>query len=130
LFDAFARSGFAAAPLAAAPKGTVFAAGSKLPPPLQQFNVGIGLREATERPRIMFPPDGARLELAGGEQPNPIALKITGGRAPLTVMVNGVPLAAEGGRRTLFFRPDGPGFVRLTVMDATGATDSVSVRMQ
>jgi len=45
-------------------------------------------------------------------------------------MVNGVPLAAESGRRTLFFRPDGPGFVRLTVMDATGATDSVSVRMQ
>jgi penicillin-binding protein 1C len=130
LFDAFARSGFAAAPLAAAPKGTVFAAGSKLPPPLQHFNAGIGLREAVERPRIMFPPDGARLELAGGEQPNPIALKITGGRAPLTVMVNGVPLAAEGGRRTLFFRPDGPGFVRLTVMDATGATDSVSVRMQ
>ena len=68
----------------------------------------------------MFPPDGARLELAGGDQPNPVALKIAGGRAPLTVMVNGVPLAAESGRRTLFFRPDGPGFVRLTVMDATG----------
>jgi penicillin-binding protein 1C len=78
----------------------------------------------------MFPPDGARLELAGGDQPNPVALKIAGGRAPLTVMVNGVPLAAESGRRTLFFRPDGPGFVRVTVMDATGATDSVSVRMQ
>jgi penicillin-binding protein 1C len=130
LFDAFARSGFTAVPLAPAPKGTVFATGSKLPPPLQHFNSGIGLREATERPRIMFPPDGARLELAGGERPNPIALKITGGRAPLTVMVNGVPLAAEGGRRALFFRPDGPGFARLTVMDATGATDSVSVRMQ
>jgi len=78
----------------------------------------------------MFPPDGARLELAGGDQPDPVALKIAGGHAPLTVMVNGVPLAAESGRRTLFFRPDGPGFVRLTVMDATGATDSVSVRMQ
>ena len=97
---------------------------------MQHFNAGTGLREAVDRPRIMFPPDGARLELAGGEQPSSIALKITGGRAPLTIMVNGVPLAAEGGRRTLFFRPDGPGFVRLTVMDATGATDSVSVRMQ
>src|SRR5262249_25763154 len=58
LFAAFARSGFAAAPLVGAPKGTVFAAGSKLPPPLQHFNAGIGLREAAERPRIMFPPDG------------------------------------------------------------------------
>jgi penicillin-binding protein 1C len=45
-------------------------------------------------------------------------------------MVNGVPLVGDSGRRTLFFRPDGPGFVRLTVMDATGATDSVSVRVQ
>jgi penicillin-binding protein 1C len=130
LFDAFARSGFTAAPLPQAPKGAVFAANSKLPPPLQRFNSGTGLREATERPRIMFPPDGARLELAGADRPNPVALKIAGGRAPLTVMVNGVPLAAESGRRTLFFHPDGPGFVRLTVMDATGATDSVSVRMQ
>jgi penicillin-binding protein 1C len=78
----------------------------------------------------MFPPDGARLELPGGDQPGPVALKIAGGRGPLTVMMNGVPLAAENGRRTFFFRPDGPGFVRLTVMDATGATDSVSVRMQ
>ena len=117
LFDAFARSGFTPAPLPHAPKGTIFAANSKLPPPLQRFNAGTGLREATERPRIMFPPDGARLELAGGDQPDPVALKIAGGRAPLTVMVNGVPLAAESGRRTLFFQsgrsricpPDGDG---------------------
>jgi len=130
LFDAFARSGLTPVPLPQAPKGAIFAANSRLPPPLQRFNAGAGLREATERPRIMFPPDGARLELAGGDRPNPVALKIAGGRAPLIIMVNGVPLAAESGRRTLFVHPDGPGFVRLTVMDATGATDSVSVRMQ
>ncbi len=53
-----------------------------------------------------------------------------GGLSPLTVMVNGVPLAAQGGRRTLFFQPDGPGFVRLTVMDARGAADNVMVRVQ
>jgi penicillin-binding protein 1C len=29
-----------------------------------------------------------------------------------------------------FFEPDGPGFVRLTVIDAKGATDSVMVRLQ
>jgi penicillin-binding protein 1C len=45
-------------------------------------------------------------------------------------MVNGVPLEPQGGRRTIFFAPDGPGFVRLTVMDARGASDSVSVRLQ
>ena len=80
----------------------------------------------------MFPPNGARLELASDAagKPDPIALKVTGGAGPLTVLVNGLPLPAAPGRRTLFFEPDGPGFVRLTVMDGRGATDSVVVRLQ
>jgi penicillin-binding protein 1C len=127
LFDAFARSGQTPAPLPSAPKGAVFATTDKLPPPLQRFNAGEGPIAAAP-PRIMFPPDGARLELAGGSAP--VALKIAGGMAPLTVMVNGVPLPARGSRRNLFFKPDGPGFVRLTVMDAHGATDSAVVRIQ
>jgi penicillin-binding protein 1C len=76
----------------------------------------------------MFPPNGARLELSG--ERDPVALKISGGRAPLSVMVNGMPVDAPTGRHTLFFRPDGPGFARLTVMDARGLTDSVTVRLQ
>jgi penicillin-binding protein 1C len=129
LFDAFARAGFAPSAFPHAPKGAVIAAGNKLPPPLQRFSAG-GPGEAVEPPRIMFPPDGAQLELASGSQPDPVALKIVGGRAPLTVMVNGVPLAAQSGRGTVFFQPDGPGFVHLTVMDARGAADSVTVRLQ
>ena len=78
----------------------------------------------------MFPPAGARIEWAGNQANEPVALKIAGGHAPLTVMVNGVPLTADSTRRTLFFQPDGPGFVRLTVMDARGAADSVMVRVQ
>jgi len=130
LFDAFARSGFAPAPLARAPKGAIFAGSNRLPPPLQRFSAGAGPSEAADPPRIMFPPDGARLELAAASQPDAIALKIAGGRAPLTVMANGVPLASQNGRRTLFFQPDGPGFVRLTVTDSRGATDTVTVRLQ
>ena len=45
------------------------------------------------------------------------------------MLVNGVPLGAQPGNRTLFFDPDGPGFVRLTVIDARGAADSVMMRM-
>jgi penicillin-binding protein 1C len=45
-------------------------------------------------------------------------------------MVNGLPVPAEEGRRTLFFEPTGPGFLRVTVMDAKGATDSIMVRLQ
>jgi penicillin-binding protein 1C len=129
LFEAFARSGSAPAALPRAPRGAIFAASNKLLPPLQRFGI-TGPTEAVEAPRIMFPPDGARLEIAAGAQPDPVALKISGGRGPLTVLVNGVPTTAASGRGTLFFQPDGPGFVRLTVIDARGASDSVTVRLQ
>ena len=59
-----------------------------------------------------------------------MALKIAGGVEPLTLLVNGVPRTARGRRGTLFFDPDGPGFARLTVMDARGVADSVVVRME
>jgi penicillin-binding protein 1C len=82
----------------------------------------------------MFPPNGARLELASGEdgKPEPIALKVAGGTGAMTVLVNGMPLPEQqaGRRRTLLFAPEGPGFVRLTVIDGAGATDSVMVRLQ
>ena len=132
LFDAFARTGKLPAMLPGAPKGALMAATGKLPPPLQRFRPGVLAGEGGEpQLRIMFPPNGARLELAGDAgKPDPIALKVTGGVGPLTVLVNGQPLSASPGRRTLFFEPEGPGFVRLTVMDASGATDSVMVRLQ
>jgi penicillin-binding protein 1C len=133
LFDAFARSGTLPAPLPKPPQGALIASTGKLPPPLQRFRPGGGAGDAGEpQLRIMFPPNGARLELASDEagKPDPIALKVAGGAGPLTVLVNGMPLPDAPGRRTLFFAPEGPGFVRLTVMDARGATDSVVVRLQ
>src|SRR5262245_4986443 len=133
LFDAFARTGKLPAPLAPAPKGTLVAATGKLPPPLQRFRPSALAGEGADAQlRIMFPPNGARLELAsdGTGKPDPIALKVAGGSGALTVLVNGMPLPASASRRTLFFEPDGPGFVRLTVIDGRGATDSVLVRLQ
>ena len=129
LFDAFARSGLTPTPLPQAPKGAVFAANNRLPPPLQRFSPASAPGAVAEPPRIMFPPDGARIELASGEQ-HPVALKIAGGLAPLTVMVNGVPIGPGTSRRSLFFTTEGQGFVRVTVMDARGAADSVMVRVQ
>jgi penicillin-binding protein 1C len=133
LFDAFARMGLGYQPLPAAPKGVIVAATAKLPPPLQRFAPGENAGEAmAPKVHIVFPPNGASLELAGiaGERPDPIAIKIAGGTPPLNVLLNGMPLAAKKTARTLFFEPDGPGFVRLTVTDATGAADSVLVRLQ
>ncbi len=116
-----------------APKGAILAANGKLPPPLQRFGAdsigGIGGGNSA-RVRIMFPPHGARLELASGDgRPEPVALKIAGGVEPMTIMVNGVP-QDRGSGRTIFFDPQGPGFVRLTVVDGKGTADSVMVRLQ
>ena len=133
LFDAFARLGQSLQQLKAPPTGALIATTAKLPPPLQRFASRASAGEAmAPKVHIVFPPNGASLELAGaeGEKPDPIAIKIAGGTPPLNVHLNGMPLAAKKSARTLFFEPDGPGFVRLTVTDATGAADSVVVRLQ
>ncbi|HKB22116.1 MAG TPA: penicillin-binding protein 1C [Methyloceanibacter sp.] len=133
LFDAFARLGQQFEPLPPAPKGVLIASTAKLPPPLQRFAPREAAGEAmAPKVHIVFPPDGASLELsaAKGAAPDPIAIKITGGTPPLNMLLNGMPIPAKRSARTLFFEPDGPGFVRLTVTDATGAVDSVVVRLQ
>ena len=132
LFDAFARLGETPARLPSAPKGVLFATNARLPPPLQRFRPnGLPGDSATPALKILYPPNGARIEVGNiGGQPEPVALKIAGGVEPLTVLVDGVPIRHPSGKRTLLFVPDGPGFVRLTVMDANGAADSVMVRLQ
>jgi penicillin-binding protein 1C len=132
LFDAFARSGQTVA-LPHAPKGALFSSSGKLPLPLRHFRPnGMVASDSTASPlRIMFPPNNSRVELTTFDgKPDPLALKISGGVEPLTVLVNGLPAQARADRRTLFVDPDGPGFVRLTVIDAKGAADSVMVRLQ
>jgi penicillin-binding protein 1C len=136
LFEAFARLLTPLAALAHAPTGVLVTTSAKLPPPLKRFAPG-DLAGATQpRLHILFPPDGARLELATTDgMPNPVPLKITGASAPLTVLVNGMPVLdassgqSSGQSRGNFFRPQGPGFARVTVIDAAGATDSVVVRL-
>jgi penicillin-binding protein 1C len=131
LFDAFARVGGSVAKLPHPPAGVLMTSNAKLPPPLRQFQPG-RLAGETARPmlHIIFPPDGARLALSTtGGKPEPIALKVTGAVAPLTVLVNGVPVPDER-RGSLFFNPDGPGFSRVTVMDSTGSADSILVRVE
>src|SRR5262249_57234283 len=113
--------------------GTRAGGGGSRPRRVTRSRAGMsGGGAANPKLRIMSPPNHAGLEPArdGSGKPDPIALKVTGGPGPLPVLVNGMPLPAAAGRRTLFFEPEGPGFVRLTVMDGRGATDSVVVRLQ
>jgi penicillin-binding protein 1C len=133
LFDAFARLGKPIAPLPPAPKAAIFASNARLPLQLQRFRPdGLPSENAQPAPHILFPPNGARLELSAtvGGKADPVALKIAGGVQPLTVLVNGIPLADATDKHTLSFAPDGPGFVQLTVVDARGEADSVVIRLQ
>ncbi|MEZ5828418.1 MAG: penicillin-binding protein 1C [Hyphomicrobiales bacterium] len=132
LFEAFARLTQTPKSLPPAPKGVLVASTAKLPPPLRRFASRDNAGEAmSPKVRIVFPPQGASLALASeGDSLDPIAIKIAGGKPPLNVLVNGLPVATTNAPRTLFFEPDGPGFVRLTVTDSTGAADSVVVRLQ
>jgi penicillin-binding protein 1C len=130
LFDAFARLPGSPVPLAHAPSGVLLTTGAKLPPPLRHFQSGDRIGEAEAKLHILFPPDGARLDLRiADDRPAPIPVKVTGAVAPLTILVNGMPAAAQP-RGTLFFQPQGPGFARVTVIDGSGAADSVMVRLE
>jgi penicillin-binding protein 1C len=53
-----------------------------------------------------------------------------GGQRPLTFLVNGAPLRTDPARREVSWRPEGPGFYRLTVLDADGGAARVSVRVK
>ena len=129
LFDAFARLPTPPASLPRAPSGVLVTTNAKLPPPLRHFQPGDRVGEAQAKLHILFPPDGARLDLPAGDgRPSQVPLKVTGAVAPLTILVNGVPAMAQP-RGTLFFQPPGPGFARVTVIDGSGAADSVMVRL-
>ncbi|MGD0023942.1 MAG: penicillin-binding protein 1C [Xanthobacteraceae bacterium] len=131
LFDAFARVGAAPAALPRAPAGVLVTSSAKLPPPLKRFQPGrLAGENAQASLRILFPPDGARLDLSATDgKSDPVPLKVSGVVAPLTVLVNGIPVPPQQ-RGTLFFTPDGPGFSRVTVIDSSGSTDSVVVRVE
>ena len=87
---------------------------------------------AVEALKIAFPPDGGDIDLglSSGSGATPLALKALGGLPPLTWLVNGAPVLRNELRRNTSWAPQGAGFVRLTVIDSAGATDSVSVRLE
>ncbi len=135
LFDAFARLGENRSPLASAPAGAVIATGAALPPPLKRFKEpGDELASTTgpylePAPVIAFPPDRSDLELDGGAG-EIITVKAEGGALPLTWLVDGEPIPSEPFRRDASWQPAGRGFAKLSVVDAKGKVDRVTVRVR
>jgi len=134
LFDAFARTGKLPATLPKAPKGALIASNAKLPLPLKRFRpVGELVRTGSDRaPHIQFPLNGSRIDVdrANGTEAAAMPVKVAGGVLPMTILVNGTALGEIDGRRQRLIDPPGPGFARLTVIDATGAADTVVIRIQ
>jgi penicillin-binding protein 1C len=133
LFEAWTRAGLEAVALPVAPSTVLRGSAADLPEGLRRFEsrderlrVGAG-SEAS--PAIVFPPDGARVDLgyASGGPASSLQMKMQGGRAPFRWLANGKPLPGAERRRSLSWQPDGQGFSTLTVIDARGRSARVSV---
>jgi len=112
----------------------LIAGNAGLPLPLRRFRplgelVGSGGEAA---PHIQYPLNGSRIDASGadGAAFSAMPVKVAGGVLPMTMLVNGVAAGEIDSRRQRLVDPPGPGFVRLTVIDATGAADTVVVRIQ
>jgi penicillin-binding protein 1C len=104
--------------------------------------VPLGLRRFVDRdnthmpgnaspPRIQFPPDGAQLDLSrddGGR--GPLKLEANSGTPPYRWSVNGMPVPTPAWAAVQSWQPDGPGFVKVTVVDAAGRRASATVRVR
>ena len=134
LFDAFARTGKLPAALPKPPRGALVASNAKLPLPLRRFRpMGELVRTGSEQaPRIQFPLNGSRIDVdrAADGQFSAMPVKVAGGILPMTVLVNGASAGEIDSRRHRMVDPPGPGFARVTVIDATGAADTVVIRIQ
>jgi penicillin-binding protein 1C len=134
LFDAFARTGKIPAGLPKPPKGALISGNAKLPLPLRRFRpVGELVRTNSDQaPHIQFPLNGSRIDVdrSGDGQFAAMPVKVAGGVLPLTMLLNGISVGEIDSRRQRLVDPPGPGFARLTVIDATGAADTVVIRVQ
>ncbi|MBN9524849.1 MAG: penicillin-binding protein 1C [Alphaproteobacteria bacterium] len=107
------------------PPGAIRVSGTAgLPPALQRFRFGAGVTRGgdgpSDGPRILFPPDGAVVELPRDADSRlaSLALKAEGGEAPLRWLVNGQPVEALRRRNDAFWLPDGEGYAEIVVIDA------------
>jgi penicillin-binding protein 1C len=131
LFDAFARLARQRTPLPPPPSGVLKVAGSDLPPPLKRFREA---RDETapgaylEPPvQIAFPPDRAELEVEEGA--TSIIVKAEGGSLPLVWLIDGVPIDSDPAKRDAEL-PAASGFHKLSVIDAKGRADRVTIRLK
>ncbi|WP_310080720.1 penicillin-binding protein 1C [Caulobacter sp. BE254] len=87
------------------------------------------LRQASEGPRLIFPPDGATVQV-DSVGPGSRGLVMAAGGEDLTWYVAGAPLSADPVSGKVIWRPAAPGFYRLKVVDTQGRAASARVRIK
>ena len=116
-------------PLPERPAAAVIAQNADLPERLQRLDGKggaparqAGLTQALTQPLVIaFPPDGAVLEIErSGKDLKPLPLMAEGGTKPFNWLVNGKAVPSTPHRRGAAWRPDGEGFVQITVIDGKG----------
>jgi len=118
------------------PDDAIDIATQDLPPLLRRLpgriETPVSLAQPLARPLVVsFPPDGAEVELdRDGDSYAALPLVAEGGRKPFRWLVNGEPVASAPNRRQADWRPDGEGFVRITVIDADGHIARAEVRLR
>ena len=127
LFEAFGRISPMPVPLPAPPPETLIVNTAALPVPLQRFRPRDAVfRKTVNAPVVRFPPEGAVLRRNGDGLP----LKLAAGVFPLTVLIDGVPVLTGLNRRDIQLPLLDQGFSRISVVDATGQSASVQIRIE
>jgi penicillin-binding protein 1C len=102
------------------------------PRPIAPRNAPQGLaalESVAPGPRLIFPPDGSTVQVdAFG--PASRGLVLAAGGEGLSWYVAGEPVATDPVSGRAVWRPKGPGFYRLTVVDAEGRRASAKVRIK
>ncbi|HEY6476986.1 MAG TPA: penicillin-binding transpeptidase domain-containing protein, partial [Polyangia bacterium] len=79
-------------------------------------------------PRLIFPPDGSTV-VADGFGPAGRGFILAAGGQGLSWYVDGAPVPADPVSGKPLWRPPGPGFYRISVVDAAGRTAAARVRV-
>lgn len=126
LFEAAQRVSDQAVPLPLAPDGVAAWRAADLPEHLR--HIGTHKRDTSARRAhrfsVSFPPEGAELV-----QPKTV-IKLDNGAPPFTVFLNGTPVAKRTRARAIPLLLDGPGFHKVTVVDAKGQSDRVEISLR
>ncbi|QYX56963.1 penicillin-binding protein 1C [Roseovarius sp. SCSIO 43702] len=126
LFEAFQRLRDEVTPLAPPPPETLMVSTARLPQPLRRFHGrNAAFEPASDAPKLIFPPDGARLALGSGNLP----VKLRDGTPPFIWLANGVPVLTGSHRREVALPGLTAGFSQVSVIDARGRAARVSIRI-